>query len=159
MDTLIKQYDWVRLTRESLFQYCETMTPEEYIQELKGFGWGSIRNLHAHVAECYHYWLGHFALKNDMTPVEPHHVNNVQEMRQVFEGVNNLTREFLQKFEGKWGLALTRRRHDEEATFTILWLYTHTITHEFHHKGQIVSMGRQLGHIPPDTDLIEPVKD
>ncbi|MFP3360862.1 DinB family protein, partial [Planococcus sp. SIMBA_143] len=36
------------------------------------------------------------------------------------------------------------------------WLYTHTATHEFHHKGQIVKIGRKLGYIPPDTDLIEP---
>ena len=40
---------------------------------------------------------------------------------------------------------------------TPLWLLTHTETHEFHHKGQIVAMARHLGYNPPDTDLQEPV--
>ncbi|MES9774297.1 DinB family protein [Priestia megaterium] len=33
-------------------------------------------------------------------------------------------------------------------------LLMHAITHEFHHKGQIVAMLRLLGHIPKHTDII-----
>ncbi|MFI5159066.1 MAG: DinB family protein [Sphingobacteriales bacterium] len=33
-------------------------------------------------------------------------------------------------------------------------LFTHVTTHEFHHKGQVVSMSRQLGYTPVDTDVI-----
>ncbi len=36
------------------------------------------------------------------------------------------------------------------------WLFTHTVTHEFHHKGQVVAMGRLLGYPPPETDLFRP---
>jgi uncharacterized damage-inducible protein DinB len=35
----------------------------------------------------------------------------------------------------------------------------HPLTHEFHHKGQMLAMGRMLGHpFPPgrDTDLVGP---
>jgi len=31
---------------------------------------------------------------------------------------------------------------------------THVMTHEFHHKGQIMTMGRMLGYTPPDADVI-----
>ncbi|MFU1794429.1 DinB family protein [Paenibacillus azoreducens] len=27
---------------------------------------------------------------------------------------------------------------------------------QFHHRGQIVKMGRQLGHIPPKMNLVKP---
>ncbi|PTX59954.1 hypothetical protein C8P63_11099 [Melghirimyces profundicolus] len=30
MNVLVKQYDWIRWTREVLFEYCETLTPEDY---------------------------------------------------------------------------------------------------------------------------------
>lgn len=33
-------------------------------------------------------------------------------------------------------------------------LLTHSITHEFHHKGQIVAMLRLLGYIPKNTDIL-----
>lgn len=31
---------------------------------------------------------------------------------------------------------------------------THVMTHEFHHKGKIMTMGRMLGYTPPDADVI-----
>ncbi|RZL05047.1 MAG: hypothetical protein EOO89_27250 [Pedobacter sp.] len=33
-------------------------------------------------------------------------------------------------------------------------IFTHVITHEFHHKGQSMTMSRLLGHTPPDTDIL-----
>ncbi len=30
----------------------------------------------------------------------------------------------------------------------------HMLTHEYHHKGQIVTIARMLGYEPPDTDLL-----
>jgi uncharacterized damage-inducible protein DinB len=46
---------------------------------------------------------------------------------------------------------LSRNR---QVSATPLQLFTHLLTHEFHHKGQIMTMCRLLGHIPPDTDVI-----
>ncbi|MCP3027145.1 DinB family protein [Halobacillus sp. A5] len=45
---------------------------------------------------------------------------------------------------------------ENEIELSVLWLMTHTITHEFHHKGQIVSIARRLGYEPVDTDLVLP---
>ncbi|MFD1038385.1 DinB family protein [Virgibacillus byunsanensis] len=81
------------------------------------------------------------------------------DMRDVFKETDNLVQEFLQEYAGQWYLAIssTVSWQEKPIDFTILWLFTHTITHEFHHKGQIVKMGRLLGYNPPDTDLIEPL--
>ncbi|MNL32837.1 DinB family protein [compost metagenome] len=35
-----------------------------------------------------------------------------------------------------------------------LKLFTHVTTHEYHHKGQILSLSRHLGYTPVDTDII-----
>ncbi|ASK60768.1 damage-inducible protein DinB [Virgibacillus phasianinus] len=158
MNVLVNQYDLIRLTREKLFQYCETLSIEDYTHEHDNFGWGSIRNLHVHVAECYQSWLANFGLKKGLTLVTPELVRDVQDMRRIFEKVDKLVYEFLEKFDGQWDLGITGpvSWQDEEEELTTLWLYTHVITHEFHHKGQIVSMSRQLGYTPDDTDLIEP---
>lgn len=160
MNVLVNQYNWIRSTREKLFQYCETLSLEDYIYALENFGWGSIRNLHVHVAECYQSWLANFGLKKGIILVTPEQVNNVQDMRQVFKEIDELVYEFLEKYDGNWDFGITGpvSWQDEEEELTTLWLYTHVVTHEFHHKGQIVSISRALGHIPVDTDLIEPGK-
>ncbi|HEX7064091.1 MAG TPA: DinB family protein [Bacillales bacterium] len=159
MDVFVNQYDWIQRTRELLFRYCETLAPADYIKELEAFGGDSIRSLHVHVADCYRVWLGNRALGKPLPKIKLESVNNVQEMREVFKKTDSLVEEFLNAFKDKWEQTVQVVWEEERVEFTGLWLFTHTVTHEFHHKGQIVKMGRQLGYIPPDTDLIEPIAE
>ncbi|MFG6494715.1 DinB family protein [Fictibacillus sp. UD] len=157
MNLFKTQYDWVCRTRETLFQYCEALSPADYVKELENFGGDSIRSLHAHVADCYHGWLGVRALGKSLPEITPESIHNVQEMREVFRKTDELVYEFLNTFEDKWDQTVeVTFRSGSKAEFTSLWLFTHTMTHEFHHKGQIVKIGRHLGYVPGDTDLIEP---
>jgi uncharacterized damage-inducible protein DinB len=157
MDVFVSQYDWIQRTRETLFRYCETMSPEEYVKEIDSFGGDSVLSLHIHVADCYRGWLGNRALGKSLPSITPDSVNNVQEMREIFKETDTLVHEFLNKFKGNWNETIqVTFRSGDSAEFTALWLFTHTTTHEFHHKGQIVKIGRILGYIPPETDLIEP---
>ncbi|WP_221563241.1 DinB family protein [Alkalihalobacillus sp. TS-13] len=156
MEVFVTQYDWIQRTRETLFSYCETLSPADYGKELEIFGGDSICSLHAHVADCYRGWLGRRALGKSLPRLNAASVNNVEEMREVFRETDTLVHEFLNEFRGKWDQTIqVSFENGRKAEFTTLWLFTHTITHEFHHKGQIVKMGRHLGYIPPDTDLIE----
>ncbi|MGG4491419.1 DinB family protein [Metabacillus idriensis] len=156
MDVFAVQYDWIQRTRESLFAYCETLSLSDYGKELETFGGDSIRSLHAHAADCYRVWLGDRALGKSLPKIKPESINSVQEMREIFKETDGLVHEFLTEFKGKWDQTVqVSFAGGDSIKITSLWLFTHTITHEFHHKGQIVKIGRQLGYIPPDTDLIE----
>jgi uncharacterized damage-inducible protein DinB len=158
MELFLTQYDWIQRTRETLFRYCETLSPSDYVKELEHFGGDSIRSLHAHVADCYRGWLGNRALGKSLPEINPESIHNVQEMREIFMETDTLVLEFLNEYKGKWDENVrVTFASGGSAEFTTLWLFTHTTTHEFHHKGQIVKIGRQLGYIPPDTDLIEQI--
>ena len=101
--------------------------------------------------------MGNHALGKSLPEIKPESVNNVEEMREVFKRRDAMVYEFLDEFKSHWDHTIqVSFKNGDSAQFTILWLFTHTITHEFHHKGQIVKLGRQFGYIPPDTDLIEP---
>ncbi len=155
MEVFISQYDLIQRTRESLFHYCEMITATDYAKELENFGGNSIRSLHSHVADCYRIWLGNRALGKSFSNIKPELINNVHDMRRVFKNTDALVEEFLNEFKGKWDVKVqVSFGNGTSKEFTALWLFTHTITHEFHHKGQIVKVGRQLGYIPPKTDLI-----
>lgn len=158
MSVLKRQYGLVKNSRELLFEFCENLGPDDYVKVLEDFGWGSIRNLHTHVAECYQNWLANFDLKETIKVAEPEMVGNVQDIRKIFSEVDNLVCRFLDTYEGRFDETIkgsvTWQEADEE--LPVLWLFTHTVTHEFHHKGQIVSMARELGYVPDDTDLMIP---
>jgi uncharacterized damage-inducible protein DinB len=63
---------------------------------------------------------------------------------------------FLKVFDGQWEKSISGKppQKPQYMETTPLALFTHAISHEFHHKGQIMTMGRILGNIPPDTDII-----
>lgn len=157
MDVFVSQYEWIQRSREILFNYCETLATADYIEEIESYGGDSIRSLHAHVADCYRIWLGNRALGKSISHITPDSISNVQEMREVFKKIDRLVHEFLHEYKGEWDKTVNITfRSGASKEFTALWLFTHTTTHEFHHKGQIVKLGRMLGYIPPETDLVEP---
>ncbi|CDQ41313.1 MULTISPECIES: DinB family protein [Virgibacillus] len=160
MDLIKEQYDWVRMTREKLFDFLENISVKDFQTELEDFGWGSMKHAHLHAAMCYHAWLEGFAWKREVKHVSPEQITKPADMKTVFTEVDQLVYEFIKSSKGRWNtkIAGTVPWHEEEVEFTNLWLVTHIMTHEFHHKGQIVSMGRKLGYVPTDTDLIDPVE-
>ncbi|WP_234400679.1 DinB family protein [Virgibacillus senegalensis] len=155
---LKQQYELVRYTRENLFSFCEQLAAEDYTREVDGFGWASIRTLHAHVADCYQSWLAHFGLKKKREKLNPEKISDVADMRKQFLKMDQLVLEFLNYYQADYlqKISGTVPWQEEQEQLSALWLFTHTVTHEFHHKGQIVSMARQFGYIPVDTDLLTP---
>jgi uncharacterized damage-inducible protein DinB len=153
-------YDWVRQTRGVLFDFCNELDPKDFTCELSGFGWGSVRKTFVHIADCYNAWLGAFVLgKSDspFTPEEELARLDIPGIRRKFEAVDALVDDLYEQ----WGNGMLQPLHrtipwreKETLTASPLQLLMHTITHEFHHKGQIVSMTRHMGYLPPDTDLL-----
>lgn len=79
-------------------------------------------------------------------------------VRRSFEEVDRLVGRFFDRYRDAGEARVTGRVgwQNEPLTVTPLWLFSHTVTHEFHHKGQVVTLGRRLGFPPADTDLVLP---
>ncbi|PFZ02581.1 damage-inducible protein DinB [Bacillus pseudomycoides] len=160
LDVLKQQYCFIRSTREILFTFLEEIPLQKLHSTVPNFGSGSIIKTHIHVADCYRYWLGSFAFNQRRadfsfaTDYEIEH-SNVEKVRARFELADEIVKRFLDEFNARWfeNIANEVKWQKEPWSTTPLWLLTHTETHEFHHKGQIVSMARHLGYIPPNTDL------
>ena len=82
-------------------------------------------------------------------------IKNIYDLRNAFNEVNILVDKFLNFFSDRntpvEGEIFWLKRNQTE---TPLSLFTHVTTHEFHHKGQIMTMSRLLGYTPPDADVI-----
>lgn len=155
MNLMNKQYEFIKEARTVLLEYCKTIPPEEFIIEHGTFGrGGSIRNLLVHIANTYQFWIGNKALKKDISFTAYDSIENIDQVRHVFEEVDLLLREFIHMAEAPENQWITYEINGLIAEVEPLKLFTHVITHEFHHKGQILSIGRLMGHIPVDTDIM-----
>lgn len=158
-DDLRQLYRWVQGARATLFAYLEGLPPDAYTRELPGFPWGgSMRNLHVHIADCYVYWLEYVGQQQPRRDLRFEDYPDVASVRAAFAQVDALVDRFLDHFAGRLDKPLRRvvSWRPRGLTVTSRWLLLHPITHEFHHKGQMVVIGRQLGYPPPETDLAFP---
>ncbi len=161
MSELLKtQYGFIRRTREVLFAYLEELPRDKLHSAVPGFGRSSIIRTHIHVADCYRYWLGSFAFgqkRADFSFATEEEIGqaDVRKVCDRFGLADEAVERFLDKYASSMleSIANEVKWQAEPWSTTPLWLLTHTETHEFHHKGQIVAMTRLLGYEPPNTDL------
>lgn len=161
IDVLQQQYDWIKSARNNLFAFLEEVPPILLHQAIPTFGRGTIVRTHIHVTDSYRFWLGSFAFRlppdhHQDTTTDMIKRADVQFVRSLFTEVDDTVQRFLNDNHDRW---LEPIEHavawqDEPYIATPLYLFTHVITHEFHHKGQIVSMARQLGYPPPADDRL-----
>jgi uncharacterized damage-inducible protein DinB len=159
-DELKLMYGWVHRTREVLFSFTDSLPSEIYTLERPDFAYGSIRNIHAHVADCYLYWVGSLGLKyNEAKLLIPkEQITDSKTMRERFAFVDSIVTQALETFDNLDAKLEHQQQHGVEI-LSQRWLIVHPITHEFHHKGQLLALARVLEHPLPAgkfMDLVMP---
>jgi uncharacterized damage-inducible protein DinB len=149
------QYKLVRESREVVFVYLESEVKEDFLVPLPAFSDKNIRYMLVHIANTYLAWINNFVLKGDRKFYSEYKTLSIDHLRAIFDEVDHIMNGFcleysenpLQQVKGfKWV-----DKYIETDSYSI---FTHVITHEFHHKGQLMTMSRLLGHTPPDTDIL-----
>lgn len=150
-----EQYEWVRESRDVLFEYCKTISPEDFVRTSSSFGrGGSFRNLLVHIANTYEFWIARHGLKKNIRFTEYDSIENIDQIIALFQSVDDMMYEFIEFMKKSEIKQITYKIKGTETNVKPFKLFTHVITHEFHHKGQILSLSRHLGYIPVDTDVI-----
>ncbi|MEJ5994716.1 DinB family protein [Pedobacter sp. Du54] len=153
-ELLIRQYELIKSSRAALLNYCNQLTEEDFLTSNSSFGRGSIRNLLVHNANVYEFWLLRNILKINVDVRDFDSVRNVAECITYFQSVDQTVLNFIRHFDGMYEKKMDVTLGNRFLTLTPLQVFTHVVTHEFHHKGQILSLSRHLGYTPIDTDVI-----
>ena len=148
-----QQYELVRESRTVLFAYCRTISSTDFIRSNSAFGrGGSIRNLLVHIANTYEFWIGKLALRKDIVFSEYEASDSIEEVVKLFDSIDGIMYEFINDLDNETDIEY---EIDGLVSKTKLFkIFSHVITHEFHHKGQVLSLSRSLGYIPVDTDIL-----
>lgn len=146
------QYEWIRSSRQVLFDYCKAIAAEDFINQNTSFGQGgSMRNLLVHNANTYVFWVGKVALGKSLEFARDESIEDISAAMNLFDSVNQLMIEFLELNPGN---PIEYEIRGVKGITTAAQIFAHVTTHEFHHKGQILSISRHLGYVPVDTDII-----
>ena len=149
------QYELVRESRKVLIDYCQTISPEDILNENSLFGrGGSIRNLLVHIANTYEFWIGKCALNKSIIFTTYDSKQSISEIIDLFNCVDIIMFEFIELLEKPEINQINYEINGIKSSTSPFKLFTHVITHEFHHKGQILSLSRHLGYTPIDTDIM-----
>lgn len=148
-----EQYELVKSSRNVLFDFCKTISSDDFINQNTSFGrGGSMRNLLVHIANTYQYWIGNLVLKNDILYSEYEEYKNISDVIELFKQVDEFMAEFIRNMD--LYKDIDYQIQNIKSSAKPFKIFTHVITHEYHHKGQILSISRHLNYIPVDTDIM-----
>ena len=148
-----EQYELVLDSRSVLFSYCETISESHLLSENNLFGrGGSIRNLLVHIANTYEFWIAKNALNKEVIFTTYNSKETIKDIIELFDRVDNFMYEFIPLVDAN--KSIHYEINGVSKTEVAFKLFSHVITHEFHHKGQILSLSRHLGYTPVDTDIM-----
>jgi uncharacterized damage-inducible protein DinB len=154
MEILKKQYELIKGSRGAMLGFIGREVAMQFKTPLQEFYGSTVNYLLVHIINTYKHWGGNFAMKKGLHFADENTVKDINTIQKLFDEVDELMMEFLNSYDSSEVKVTNTLRSGKMIDISILELFTHMITHEFHHKGQIMTMCRLLGHLPPDTDVI-----
>lgn len=149
------QYALIKESREVVFQFLQQQVNGNINAPLETFNGKTIAYLYLHIANTYIAWAGNFALGGSAEYYDQVETADLARIQAIFKQVDEMMFSFSDQFTGNPLTAVKGYKWPEKYIETnALGIFTHVLTHEFHHKGQAMTMARLLGHIPPDTDIM-----
>jgi uncharacterized damage-inducible protein DinB len=148
-------FDFNLWANNRLFEAAAQLPSEQYLADYKS-SHGGIHGTMTHIVGAQKIWLSRWK----GTPVEPilqgKDVASLLDLISIWEQVSSETAEFLK--------TMTDERLQETMTTTTSagkqfvnsyqQMMQHLVNHSSTHRGQVLSMIRQLGIRPPSIDLI-----
>jgi uncharacterized damage-inducible protein DinB len=154
-DLLYAQYALIKQSRQVVFQFLEENVMADMAKPLSVFKGKTISYMYVHIANTYVAWAGNFAMNGSSSYYDQDVPLNMPQLQNLFAQVDEIMERFIAHFSANPSQAVKGYKWPEKYIETDAYgIFTHVITHEFHHKGQAMTMARLLGHIPPDTDVM-----
>jgi uncharacterized damage-inducible protein DinB len=149
-DDLQQLFDFHYWARDRLLDAVEPLTPEQFTRDL-GSSFRSVRDTLAHIYAAewawHSRWEGHSPkelLPADMFP-------DLAAIRQAWSGLEGKVRGFLTALDdsGVHRIIEYRLLNGTPGASPIWQMAQHVVNHASYHRGQVVTMLRQMGAAPP----------
>jgi uncharacterized damage-inducible protein DinB len=140
---------------DRIFEALAPLSAEDYFKDLKS-SHGGIHGTLTHLVGAEKIWLSRWEGSPDKTMLKAEEIASLADLKSTWEKVGRETAAFVAKMNDKKlleTLTITTSKGDQYAQ-TYQQMFQHLVNHSTYHRGQIVTMMRQVGAKPAATDLI-----
>jgi uncharacterized damage-inducible protein DinB len=138
-----------------IFDIIETLPAEQYMQDMKS-SLGSIHGTLVHLVGAEKVWLERWQKAPNVVFLKANEIYSFAELRNIWNIVQENREKFIAPFTDDMlnnAVSVTDSRGGVLVN-TYSQMMQHLINHSTFHRGQVVTMLRQLGATPVGTDLI-----
>jgi uncharacterized damage-inducible protein DinB len=139
-----------------LFDALAALPSDAYRRDLKG-SFGSVHGTLAHIVGAEQLWLARWRGESPATLLKGDDVGTLAELRALWDRVEAERHEYLSVLTDAAlasKVVVRPTGGGKEYVHTLQQAIQHTVDHSSYHRGQVVTMLRQLGVKPPGTGLI-----
>lgn len=138
----------------NLLGHCRAFSPDELNREIDGFGYPTLRLQFHHEIGAEEYWIGVLLGRMDVDEDE-HLYPTIESLEEYRSRVAARTRKYL-KDSSTDELNTSREMTTWGGNLRVLTpalVFLRTVTHLYHHQGQIMAMSRLLGRPAEGMDF------
>jgi uncharacterized damage-inducible protein DinB len=138
-----------------IFDAAAGLPAEQYTRDLKS-SHGGIHGTLAHIVWAEHLWLNRWLSKPNPAVPQGGDLRTLAQVRSRWEEVEAERGAFLQDFTAARldDTRVVKPSTGGEYVHTFHQMLRHVVDHSSYHRGQVVTLFRQLGVAPPSTGLI-----
>jgi uncharacterized damage-inducible protein DinB len=143
-----------RDSRKRLLEFLSTLSEADFVRPLPEAGMKSVRDLIVHTVDASGFWIN-LIRNRPHVPMDPADFPTPRSIVPAADEIADRIHDALTGADREWFGRETTVSHGGESWQVVpMMAVMHMLTHEYHHKGQIVMLARMLGYRPPDTDLL-----
>ena len=148
-------YDYVYWANRRLFAVLARLTPEEFTRGVAG-SYGSVRNTLVHMLSAEWGWLERCGGPPRGARLEAHDYPTAASVVEAWARVESHMRAFLARLtdDELTHNAVYKNDRGEERGMPLGELLHHAALHGVHHRGQVATLVRMLGHAPGNVDIL-----
>lgn len=155
IDEVLELFAYNAWANRAMFDAAARLPDEAYFRDLKSSHAG-VHGTLAHIVWAEHLWLNRWLAQPNPAAPQGRDLRTLGEVRARWEDVDAERGAFLRGLTDA-RLAETRVVQPSaggEYVHTFRQMLRHAVDHSSYHRGQVVTLFRQLGVVPPSTGLI-----
>jgi uncharacterized damage-inducible protein DinB len=148
-------FDYNAWANNRLFDIVDQVAPEQYMRDMKT-SHGSLHGTLVHLVGAESVWLERWQQAPGIVFLQAKDLLSFKELRSIWNAVQEKRENFLAEFTDQKlndSITITDSKGGVY-TNTFSQMMQHAINHSTFHRGQVVTILRQLGVTPIGTDMI-----